>query len=68
MQPPKIREAPASADRPGGGAITQVEAAKQLKVGVATIKRAELEPQKPLGPAIADALPVVKQKSKDDAK
>ncbi len=22
MQPPKIREAPASADRPGGGAIT----------------------------------------------
>jgi len=45
-----------------------VEAAKQLKVGVATIKRAELEPQKPLGPAIADALPVVKQKSKDDAK
>jgi transcriptional regulator with XRE-family HTH domain len=39
---------------------SQGELAQRLKVGIATIKRAEQRPTEPLGPSLAEALPALK--------
>ncbi len=39
---------------------SQAELAQRLKVGLATIKRAEQRPTEPLGPLLAEALPALK--------
>lgn len=39
---------------------SQAELAQRLKVGIATIKRAEQRPTEPMGPSLAEAFPAIK--------